>query len=445
MKKRRPKIQQAPETWLNAPQGRFDLHRPGKPNPSLRAWDAADEYVLTWLNDHVFDGDESGFAARSGAVDAPEALTDAGSGQDRKSLRCVIVNDSFGALAVSLASYTPASWSDSFVAHTAARENLARNGFGDDSVRMVPSTEVPFPYPRDAQRELVDVLIIKVPKTLSLLEDQLRRIRPLLHEGTVVVGAGMTRTIHTSTLRLFEEIIGPTKTSLARKKARLIHATVDANCGSDPNPYPTTYSVSWERGDDLLPGMAIDVVNHASVFSRTRLDLGTKLLLESLPAELTGQEAGGPVDVVDLGCGNGVLGVAVAKANPAALVTFTDESYMAVASAEATFRGALGDDREATFVVGDALEGLPDESVDLVLCNPPFHDQNAIHDQTSWAMFTGSKRVLRDGGRLWVVGNQHLRYHEKLKRAFGNHRVVASNPKFVVLEAEKRRIQRKGR
>ena len=52
-------------------------------------------------------------------------------------------------------------------------------------------------------------------------------------------------------------------------------------------------------------------------------------------------------------------------------------------------------------------------------------------------MFADARTALRDGGELWVVGNRHLGYHEKLRRMFGNCELVASDPKFVVLRAVK--------
>ncbi|EPJ35110.1 putative Ribosomal RNA large subunit methyltransferase G [Streptomyces afghaniensis 772] len=53
-------------------------------------------------------------------------------------------------------------------------------------------------------------------------------------------------------------------------------------------------------------------------------------------------------------------------------------------------------------------------------------------------MFSGARRALRPGGELWVIGNRHLGYHVKLRKLFGNSRLVASDPKFVVLKAVKR-------
>lgn len=138
--------------------------------------------------------------------------------------------------------------------------------------------------------------------------------------------------------------------------------------------------------------------------------------------------------MVDLGCGNGVVGTAVALADPDAEVLFTDESFQAVASAEATYEasGAAG---RAEFRVADGLAGVPDGSVDLVLNNPPFHSHQATTDATARRMFGGARRVLRPGGELWVVGNRHLGYHVALRRLFGNSELVASDPKFVVLRA----------
>ncbi len=111
-----------------------------------------------------------------------------------------------------------------------------------------------------------------------------------------------------------------------------------------------------------------------------------------------------------------------------------DESFQAVASAEATYR-ANGVPGHAEFRVGDGLTGVPDGTVDRVLTNPPFHSHRATTDATARRMFGGARRVLRPGGELWVIGNRHLGYHVRLRRLFGNCDVVASDPKFVVLRA----------
>jgi 16S rRNA (guanine1207-N2)-methyltransferase len=377
--------------------GDYRLTRfPENPREQLRAWDAADEYLLRHLH---------------GDADAPPVPLDGA---------VVVLGDRWGALTTALAgSARVTQISDSFLGREATRANLARNGAPADAVRLLTSAEAP--------PERIDVLLVRVPKSLAFLEDQLHRLAPALHAESVVIGTGMVTEIHTSTLQLFEQIIGPTRTSLAAKKARLIFSTPVGLAGS-ANPWPLRYQLPDDIG--VLAGRT--VTNHAGVFCADRLDIGTRFFLQHLPKDR------GPVRIVDLGCGNGVVGTAAALANPGAEVAFIDESYQAVASAEATFRDNADPAARAEFLAGDALAAVPPASVDLVLNNPPFHSHQATTDATAWRMFTGARRALRPGGELWVVGNRHLGYHAKLRRIFGNCTTVAGNPKFVVLRAVKR-------
>ncbi|MGY0065778.1 methyltransferase [Streptomyces sp. QTS137] len=366
---------------------------PEDPRGRLRAWDASDEYLL-------------------GHLDREEVSLDG---------TVVVVGDRWGALVTALAAHRPTQITDSWLGQEATRANLARAGVGPGTVPLLTTQDPP--------PGRIDVLLVRVPKSLALLEDQLLRLAPAVHEGTVVVGAGMVKEIHTSTLNLFERIIGPTRTSLAEKKARLIFCTPDPALVRPAGTWP--YSYRLPDGIGSMSGRT--VVNHAGVFCADRLDIGTRFLLRHLP-----QPSDRPgLRVVDLGCGNGVVGTAVALADPRAEVLFVDESFQAVASAEATCR-ANGVPGHSEFRVGDGLTGVPDSSVDLVLNNPPFHSHQATSDATAWRMFTGARRALRAGGELWVVGNRHLGYHVKLRRLFGNSEVVASDRKFVVLKAVKR-------
>ncbi|MFJ2417771.1 methyltransferase [Streptomyces brevispora] len=375
----------------------YDLARyPEDPRDPFRAWDAADEYLLRHL-----DG-----------IDGAEPVDLSGS--------VVVVGDRWGALSTVLAGHRPVQITDSYLAQRATAANLERNGAGADAVRLLSA--------RDAPPDRIDVLLVRVPKSLALLEDQLHRLAPAVHSGTVVVGTGMVKEIHTSTLKLFERIIGPTRTSLAVKKARLIHSTPEPAPARTPSPWPHRYELPADVG--AVAGRT--VVNHAGIFCAERLDIGTRFFLKHLPGR------SGAERVVDLGCGNGVLGLAAALANPEAALTFIDESYQAVAAAAATFRANAGADAEARFVVGDGMAGTAPASVDLILNNPPFHSHQATTDATARNMFHGARAALRQGGELWVVGNRHLGYHTQLRRTFGNCTTVAGDPKFVVLRAVKR-------
>lgn len=346
----------------------------------LQAWDAADELVLAsrMVSDTIRD--------------------------------VVVVGDAWGALACGLADLQPTLVVDSSIAAGVIAANLAANGLAAPTV-VGPLDEVP---------ERIDLLVVKVPKAQATLDHALHRLAPALHEGSVVVGAGMTRHVHTSTLQSFERWVGPTTTSRAVKKARLIHATV-AGRPTGAAPWPRTSSIH-------VDGAPLVIHAHAGVFAGAKLDAGTALLLAHLP-ELDGHDR-----AVDLGCGTGIVGTVLGRRAPDLDVTFVDDSALAVASARATWTDAHGD-RPAAFVHGDALAGVDD--VDLVVVNPPFHRDHSVGDATAWRMFQQARDALPAGGRLVVVGNRHLAHHAKLSRLFGKEHVsvLGSDPGYVVLEA----------
>ncbi|WP_273869249.1 23S rRNA (guanine(1835)-N(2))-methyltransferase RlmG [Serratia odorifera] len=350
----------------------------------LQAWEAADEYLLQQIENTDFGGRP-----------------------------VVIFNDSFGTLTCALHALNPYSVSDSYVSQLATRHNLALNGLDAEPVTLLGSL--------DALPAAPALVLIKVPKALALLEQQLRALRKVVAPDTVIIGGAKVRDIHTSTLQLFEQLLGPTRTTLAWKKARLINCQV-----ADIVPPAAAETTDW-----LLDGTDMLIHNHANVFSRGGLDIGARLFLENLPSDLSGE-------IIDLGCGNGVVGLTALRQNPDAQLTFVDESYMAVASSELNVKHNLPQDVErCQFIVNNSLAGMEGGSAQVVLCNPPFHQQHAITDETAWQMFLDAKRCLKVGGELRIVGNRHLDYYQKLKRLFGNCVTVASNQKFLVLKSVK--------
>ena len=263
-------------------------------------------------------------------------------------------------------------------------------------------------------------VVIKIPKSLALLEDQLIRIKPFVTTATIIIAAGMAKSIHTSTLKLFEKYIGLTKTSLAKKKARLIFSDNNESIGQVKSPYPKTYT---------LEGTQYSIRNHANVFSRESLDIGTRFFLKYIPQSEKYKK------IIDLACGNGVVGLLAAVKNPSAEILFLDESFMAVESARENVAENLISNIKMRFEVNDCLSGIEKNSTDLILNNPPFHQNNVVGDAVAWQMFKQSKEVLNKNGELWVIGNRHLGYHIKLKKIFGNCEMISSNKKFVILKS----------
>jgi len=175
------------------------------------------------------------------------------------------------------------------------------------------------------------------------------------------------------------------------------------------------------------------IENHANVFSRESLDIGTRFLLENLP-EFHDRT---PLKIADLGSGNGVVGLVAAERCPEATIDFYDESYMALASSKTTFERAFPD-RTARYIADDCMSSADAGQYDLVICNPPLHQHHVVGDFVAQQMFRDAKHAMKTGGELRVVANRHLDYFNALKRLFGNGQLIANNKKFVVLKAIKR-------
>ncbi|EBC1881704.1 23S rRNA (guanine(1835)-N(2))-methyltransferase RlmG [Salmonella enterica] len=352
-------------------------------NPLL-AWEAADEYLLQQLDETEIRGP------------------------------VLILNDTFGALSCALAEHSPYSIGDSYLSELGTRENLRHNGIAESSVTFLDSTA---DYP-----QAPGVVLIKVPKTLALLEQQLRALRKVVTAQTRIIAGAKARDIHTSTLELFEKVLGPTTTTLAWKKARLINCTF-----SHPQLADAPQTLSWKLEDT---GRTIH--NHANVFSRTGLDIGARFFMQHLPGNLDGE-------IVDLGCGNGVIGLSLLAKNPQAKVVFVDESPMAVDSSRLNVETNLPEAFErCEFMINNALSGVEPFRFNAVFCNPPFHQKHALTDNIAWEMFHHARRCLKINGELYIVANRHLDYFHKLKKIFGNCATIATNNKFVILKAVKK-------
>lgn len=332
---------------------------------------------------------------------ADELLLAHMSGLDLANKKILIVNDGFGALSCNLEADT---YTDSYVSFMGI---LTNSGNKISALNDLKKLQGPYDY-----------VLIQLPKNMSFFEDILCHVTKHLHPLSKVICTGMVKHMAPMSFQLLEKYIGQTSTGLAKKKARLIFAhfqKVPVN-----SPYPKTLTVE---------GFETPFVNHSNLFSREKLDIGTRFFLEHIPT--------GPFDrILDLGCANGVIGIQAKKQNPKAKILFSDESQMAIESAKANYH-KMCPGEWAEFFWANCFEKQPKDFLDLVLCNPPFHQQNTIGDFIAMQMFQDAHASLKKGGTMRVIGNSHLAYQVKLKKIFGNSKIIATNNKFMICEAVK--------
>lgn len=159
------------------------------------------------------------------------------------------------------------------------------------------------------------------------------------------------------------------------------------------------------------------------VFSWDRLDPGTALLMNVLPA-LSGHGA-------DLGCGIGVLAHPILASAKVSRLDLLDIDRRAIRAARRNV-----DDPRAHCTWADAREAQL-SGLDFVVTNPPFHASGAEDKGLGLAFIRKAAAILHNGGHLWLVANRHLPYEAALNASFKRVTTVVDAGGFKVMNAAK--------
>ena len=196
-------------------------------------------------------------------------------------------------------------------------------------------------------------------------------------------------------------------------------------CTTTRPPEPAGLAEAIAAGGPQVPP-ALGLWSQPGVFSWDRPDPGSALLMEHLPP-LAGRGA-------DLGCGVGVLALKALASQAVEGLMLVDIDRRAVEAA----RRNVPDSR-AAFAWADVrrTEALPDESLDFVVTNPPFHHGGAEDRDLGAAFIAAAAKALKRGGRLWLVANRHLPYEAPLAEAFAAVKLLGEGGGFKVHEARR--------
>ena len=461
----------SPETESNLDSSSDSSFRPffSKFPSSLQAWDSADLYLYSLLTDpqsiletHTL-GPESPLTQN---LQKWVSLRNQRSSlPSNSSFNLLITHDQWGVLSTLVASLFPQARivcvHDSRITQRALAFHLKVNQISNPQrVCFVPHYSAFIQYlkdqnPQDQSLPLnesegsqnlfslqddlfnsfkFDLALTKVPKNHEYLYETLHSFSSSFHKDTLVFGATLSKYITSTLIQDLNTQIGPTQTSRASKKARFF--------ALQPNEHflDTERTQNPSLGQSKhhcygLEGTPFKLQNGSHTFSKKHLDVGTRLLIQHFPQDLEDQIR--PHTVLDLGCGNGALGIAYTSLYPTAQMTFTDVSFQALAYAQRNFNSAF-DDKDAQFCALDGLENRWSDFFDLVLLNPPFHQGHAQDQNLGKRLVEDAYHALKRGGWIYLVGNRHLNYHLVLKKRFGHFIQKSQHRKFTVICAQKK-------
>jgi 16S rRNA (guanine1207-N2)-methyltransferase len=176
-----------------------------------------------------------------------------------------------------------------------------------------------------------------------------------------------------------------------------------------------------------LRGRSFEFLTASSVFSKKRVDLGTRLLIEAIVLPATGW-------VLDVGCGYGAVGIAAAAFNPRLRVIMTDVNTRAVHLAKHNIERNKVTNAEVR--CGYLYEPVEELTFNCVLSNPPV----SAGMETVKAIIAQAPKVMASKATFQMVVRSKIggkTLPSTFNETFGNSAVLARESGYRVLIAEK--------
>ena len=349
---------------------RYDLSE----DRSLRAWSAADELMLLSVEELKL---------------TPKSIS--------------LFNDRFGFLNCQLHHQNPKVVLTNKSQEIAVKSNAKQNSLNEPI----------FLDPLTAWEEKTDLVLLKIPKSLSLFQLFLEQVAKNSTPEVTVICGFMTRHFSPNLIKIAEEYFDVVEQSKAVKKARVLILSGK----KEHTEKELTTTISYKE---------VDYKQYLGVFSADHIDYATQFFIDKLEINNTDGR------ILDLGSGNGVIAHQIQLTNPNAEIHLMDDSYLAIKSSELNIKGD-----NVHFHFNDEFSIFDKNYFDVIVTNPPFHFEYEINIQITLALFRGCHSALKEGGNLQVVANQHLNYLSHLKPLFHQVEVIGEDDKFIVYKCVK--------
>ncbi|MBL5766539.1 16S rRNA methyltransferase [Heyndrickxia sporothermodurans] len=191
------------------------------------------------------------------------------------------------------------------------------------------------------------------------------------------------------------------------------------------NPETESNPVYWEF---RLRGQTFGFKTDQGVFSKKEVDFGSRFLIDvfDMP-DITGP-------ILDVGCGYGPIGLAIAKMSVNRTVHMIDVNQRALNLA--TENAKSNSITNVEIYESDRFENVKETEFAAIVTNPPIRaGKNVVHD-----ILTNSYKHLKAGGELWVVIQKKQgapSAKAKLEEIFEEVEVVGKNKGYYILKAKK--------
>lgn len=184
------------------------------------------------------------------------------------------------------------------------------------------------------------------------------------------------------------------------------------------------YSVAIDNAKSL------SIVSLPGVFSHGHLDKGTEILLKQLDGLTQG-------NILDFGCGSGIIGTFLKIKYPKASIKFLDVDAFALAATQLTLQANdIAIDDSVEIIAGRGIADAP-QHLSAIISNPPFHQGVNTSYQASEDLLKQAILHLNPHGELRVVANSFLKYQPLIEKYFGHCNTLSHSNGFHIYQAKR--------
>ena len=264
-----------------------------------------------------------------------------------------------------------------------------------------------------------DLVIIVFPKIKHELDYTLAMISPFLTDNANILFVGENKGGIKSTPKLTTQYL-----SICNKIDSARHCTLFSGIFNN-HKKPFNIDTWFKYYEITIQNISLKIAALPGVFSQNNLDKGSELLLNNLPAQMQGE-------ILDFGCGAGVIGCFIGKKYNDVTLSMIDISALALASTEKTLainelKGKVQASNGLSHVKGKYKH---------IVSNPPFHQGIKTNYAATETFLKNIKTFILPQGSILIVANSFLRYQSIMEQAIGVTKILAKNKGFTIYQSQ---------